>query len=503
MNDSLKILILEDDSALNELIRRRLVRENHECCSFYRAQELLDWLALNTGDLIIMDLVLPDYSGEELISIFRQKGINIPFIVATGQGSEAIAVKLLKKGAKDYLVKNSEFLDTLPSAVEMVWREIQLQNLLDKAREQLYVQNATLSSVYEFSPQGILVLDKNDKIISYNQHLLKIWSLSENQLLSTGEAFFREIAGKINESGIFIESVLNIPGERKGLILSDIKHEDKTYELYSNPMIRDNGGNYGRIWYFLDITIHKNAQEAIQKAKMEVENNSRLRSRFFALISHDVKAPLNSIIGFIELLNKTPINQTQKEYIDIIRTSGEHLLTLINDILDLTRIEHGAMEFHVQQLSTSELLSNCINSYMPQSKETGVELFCEIDKDVPEIISGDLVRLRQILFNIFGNAMKFTRKGYVKLRCFLKNADFINIQVIDTGIGIEKNVQKAIFSPFSQADSSITQLYGGTGLGLTVAKQLVEKMGGELTLESEPGKGACFSFSIPVNMRDK
>lgn len=500
MIEPLKIAVLEDDTGLNELIRRKLSREKHECIAFHKAKELMDWLKTDSADLIIMDLVLPDYSGEDLINYFKSNKIKIPFIVATGKGSESTAVKLLKKGARDYLVKNSEFLDVLPSAVDMVWREIQLESLLEKARAQIYLQNETLSAVYEYSPNGILVLDNNDGVTSFNAQLAGMWNLSEKETFKTGKDFFHIISSRVKDRESSLNAAANISETKKGLVADNISFEDKTFELYSNPLITD-GKYMGRIWYFLDVSLHKKAMEAMENAKIEAENNIRIRSRFFAIISHDIRAPLGAIKGFLDLLLTTPLDEKQREYLDVISSSEEHLLTLINDILDLSKIEHGAMDFHLQMISTREVLESPLRTFMLHAKEKKIELLLEIDNSVPEFINGDIVRLKQIIFNIVGNAVKFTRKGYVKISCSLKDKDFLLIKISDTGIGIEKSAQDAIFYPFAQADASITTRYGGTGLGLAVARQLVEKMGGELVLDSEIDKGSCFSFTIPLELK--
>jgi nitrogen-specific signal transduction histidine kinase/FixJ family two-component response regulator len=501
MNEALKILILEDDAGLNELIRRRLAREGHDCYCFQRAEEVLEWLSQNDADLMVLDLMLPDYTGEELITILKNNNIEIPFIVATGQGSEAIAVKLLKKGARDYLVKNAGFLDTLPAAVEMVWREIQLETLLDKARAQLSIQNATLSAVYEFSPEGIMVVDYLDKIVSFNHRLLDLSGLPQKDLNGKSRDFFKNFATRIENGQEFLDSVLNVLPEAKGLVVESFKTGDRIFELYTCPTTGDDDSMepHGRIWYFRDISIHVKAQETMAQAIREAEKNAEMRSRFFAVVSHDVKAPLGAIKGFVDLLDRTDMSEEQREYTEIIKSSSEHLLTLIGDILDLSRIEHGEMDFHIQMFSSEDLFQSCINTFIPKAKEAGIELLSEISGDVPEIINGDLVRVKQVIFNLMGNAMKFTRKGYVKLKCSMKDADTLLIEVIDTGIGISEKAQEYIFSPFSQADSKVQHEYGGYGLGLAISKQLVDRMGGALSLKSEVDKGTTFTFVLPVN----
>lgn len=498
MSETLKIVIVEDDQGLNELIKRRLTREKHECVCFHRAEEAVKWLADNDADLMLLDLVLPDYSGEELINMLKSNNIVIPFIVATGQGSEAMAVKMLKKGARDYLVKNSEFLNVLPSTVDMVWREVQLQHLLEKAREKIKGQNAILSAVHELSPDGIVVIDNFDQVVSYNKPLLDICGLDEASMTKDGEFFFRSVAEKVEDGDAFLKRNLELGGDENGLILNQVKLSNKYLEIHSRAMSDDDGKSLGRIWYFRDITLHKEAELAKEEARREAERNAMLRSQFFAVVSHDVKTPLNSIIGFINLLENSDLNQDQREYIEIIKSSGNHLVTLINDILDLTKIEHGSLELHFDSVEIRDLLNESVNTFIPVSREAEVTLKCDIADDVPKTIRSDYVRLKQIVINLLSNAMKFTRRGTVGLTCSKKGDKFIEIVITDTGMGISEDVQEYIFSPFSQGNAEIAQKYGGSGLGLAISKQLVERLGGEIHLESELKKGSTFSFTVAI-----
>ena len=494
MDESLKILVLEDDAGLNELIRRRLSRENHQCFGFQKAEEALAWLSSNTADILLLDLMLPGCSGEELISILKNNNIDIPFIVATGQGSESTAVKLLKKGARDYLVKNSDFLNALPAAVEMVWREIQLEHLLHKAREQINVKNSMLSAVFEFSPQGILVIGPDDTIDSYNRNLTD--DLGISSIPSTGREFFEIVASKTADPDAFKEKTMARDSELKGLVIDEIKIGDSFFEIYTSPLLAEKSFG-GRIWYFRDITLHKNAREAVKRAKEDAEQNAEMRSRFFALVSHDIKTPFTSIQGFIKLLYKTELSEKQKEYLDIIASSGEHMITLLSDILDLTRLEQGEVEFNIQKFSLFDTLKSSVNSFHPKAEEKNISLSFEIAPGVPEIIEGDLHKVKQIVMNLIGNAVKFTRAGSVILRCRNKNDDFVEISVSDTGIGMEEKTLKRIFTPFSQGNGSITSEFGGYGLGLAIAANLVERFGGTISADSTPEQGSVFSFTLP------
>ncbi len=502
LDSPLKIVIVEDDSGLNELIKRRLVREKYQCVQFYRAADALAWLSSNSADLMLLDMVLPDSSGEDLIYKMESNSISIPFIIATGQGSESLAVKMLKRGARDYLVKNSEFLDVLPSTVEKIWREVQIEKLLARAREQIVLQNATLSAVNDYSPDGILSVDSYDKILSYNAALLRIWKLTESRMDSfNGSDFINHASSALPPEAEFSKTVASLASDSKGLIFKELAVGSNYYEVYISPVRTDHGDISGRIWFFRDITAHKKALDVLEEARIEAENNARMRSRFFAVVSHDIKTPLNSIGGFLSLLKDSKLDETQKEYVDIAKAASSHLLMLVNDILDFTRLEHGNIEFNYADLEVFELVHDCISPFIPASQESGTNLTFEILPSVQPVISGDSLRLRQILMNLVGNAMKFTRKGSVKLTCKPDpdSKSMLLFEVADTGIGIKKEVAKFLFTPFSQADATISAKYGGSGLGLAISRQLAERMGGYIDFDSEEGKGSTFRLHIPVS----
>ena len=500
MYENLKIVVVEDDRGLNELMCRRLKREKHEPIPFFNASDAVDYMTNNEVNLLITDMSLPDFSGDKLISILHRNNIKVPFIVATGQGSETTAVKMIKKGARDYLVKNSGFLDLLPSTVEMVWHEVQLESLLEKAREKIHLQNATLSAISSFSPDGIIALDDQGKILSFNKTLYNICGLDEVYEFDDGMDFFTFLAEKIDSEPDFETTISSIDPEFNGSVFKEIELNEKYFELFSTPMIKDGtSAGSGRIWYFTDITRHKNAATAMEKAKKETEANAKMRSQFFAVVSHDVRTPLNSIMGFLGLLQESGLTETQKNYIHSIHTSGDHLLQLVNDILDFSRIEHGAIELHMQDMPVNGVLNECIYNLTPLAEANGVELKLSIDDDVPDIIKGDMLRIRQILINLIGNAVKFTKDGTVSLLAS-QSGDRLMIKVVDTGIGISEEVQKYLFSPFTQADASITQKYGGSGLGLAISKHLAELLDGSLTLESKLNAGSTFTLCLPIQI---
>lgn len=240
----------------------------------------------------------------------------------------------------------------------------------------------------------------------------------------------------------------------------------------------------------------------LREANARLEEISRLKSDFLANMSHELRTPMNAIIGFSELLAETPLGEEQLDYTRTIAQAATSLLVLINDILDLAKIEAGKLELEHLPFDLAEVLDNVVAMFKIPAREKGVVVACTIDSRIPKRIMGDSKRLRQILINLAGNAMKFTEQGGIDLRvdyeCEAAGQIVSRFSVHDSGIGIPPDRVEAIFEKFTQADGSTTRKYGGTGLGLAICLQLVELMGGHLAVESEMGKGSTFYFVIPL-----
>jgi two-component system, sensor histidine kinase and response regulator len=351
-------------------------------------------------------------------------------------------------------------------------------------------------SIIDSSLDMIIVVDERRRILEFNpaaQHAFgyrseEVLGRSIN-LLYADQRFGEHIYTIARQQGRYVHEVVN---RRKDGMEFD--------SLLSASVLCDGAGDIlGVMSVFRDITDQKRAVAELRKAKEEAEAANQAKTEFLATMSHEIRTPMNAIIGMADLLWETPLMPEQQEYVGICRRASLSLLTLLNDILDLSKVEAGYVELEQIEFDLREVIDKTSEMMALRAHEKDLELGCSVAPDVAVDFIGDPNRLKQVLLNLIGNAIKFTDKGEVVLRVIQdpdpKQLGALRFMVSDTGIGIPAEKLDGVFERFVQADSSTTRKYGGTGLGLTISKRLVELMGGQLRVESIEGKGSTFSFT--------
>jgi PAS domain S-box-containing protein len=270
------------------------------------------------------------------------------------------------------------------------------------------------------------------------------------------------------------------------------------------PLLAEDGTITGIASVVTDISEQKRTAAVLERARLSAENTVQAKSRFLANMSHELRTPLNGVVGMASLLENTPLDAKQRRFVRTLRNSAEALITLINDVLDLSKAEAGKLELGCAPFDLRREIEQVVGLFTGRACDRGIEIAAHIGRDVPAIMHGDAIRLRQVLGNLVNNAVKFTEAGAVLLAVTVapSSSDKLRLEfsVTDTGVGVAPEEQQRIFDAFEQADGSVTRKFGGTGLGLAISRQLVELMKGSMALTSEPGRGSRFSFVIPAGV---
>jgi len=342
--------------------------------------------------------------------------------------------------------------------------------------------------VVDDSPVGMILIELETAKFEYvNKSFLNYFGYTKEEVLGKTSAELKIVYPEFRER-ILSELDKNDIVNNIEIIVRK-KSGEPFWSLASFQKITVNNKKY-TLTSFIDLTEQKKAEES-----------NKLKEAFLSIISHEIRTPLNAIMGFSNILFKRELGEEENEYLNIIKTSGENLLTIIDDIIDMSKIEAGIMVFEENQFSINEIFQSLIVNLTEKAKENNIELAFYIDKDIPSILLGDQKRLKQVLLNLTDNAIRFTEKGTVNISVrVLENKNenmLLGFSVKDTGMGIPVNHLQHIFERFKQLEPHDKRKHGGVGLGLSIAKQLVELQGGTLTVESELKKGSTFSFSLP------
>jgi PAS domain S-box-containing protein len=373
-----------------------------------------------------------------------------------------------------------------------------------RAEEEFAHLTSQLRATLEATADGILVIDRDGCIANMNRRLARLWQFPEDLLRAQEGATLLAWMCAQPADGSEVLAALARRGADDGETFDTLRFGDgRVFECKSRPA-RNREQIIGRVLCFTDVTERFRTEQALVAARDAAAAANRSKSEFLAMMSHEIRTPMNGIIGMGTLLEMTELDEEQQEYVTTIRSSGEALLTIINDILDYSKIEARKLQLERVGFCLADMFGDLRRLFMSKVRESGVALHIQVDDDVPDALEGDAGRLRQILLNLVGNAFKFTAHGEVAVavRCLSRHDETASLRfdVRDTGIGIGAEKIASIFAPFEQADMSTTRRYGGTGLGLTICRLLCELMHGEIGVDSVQGAGSNFWFTVRLGL---
>lgn len=367
---------------------------------------------------------------------------------------------------------------------------------------ELSKKEAMLQSFVTYAPVAVAMFDRNLNYLSASSCWKEEFNMNHLELV--GENIFT-ISPNVSDEiqTIYRDAIRGKDYKNEDFTLTvSHKEELQHYNLEVRPWYLSDGVIGGVIVSVQNITNTIKTNNELKEAKKMADIASKAKSEFLANMSHEIRTPLNGVIGFSDLLLKTPLNETQQQYLNYINESGENLLTIINDILDFSKIESGKMELLIEKCNVYDLVNQVINVILYQSQKKNIELLLNIEPGMPKTLWIDESRLKQILINLLGNAVKFTEEGEIELKVeklhIHEEKIKLRFAVRDTGVGIAEEKQQYIFNAFTQENSSISKRYGGTGLGLTISNNILGYMGTHLQLNSAPNKGSVFYFDIEV-----
>ncbi|MEO0896748.1 MAG: response regulator [Bacteroidota bacterium] len=498
---AISVLLIEDTKDDQYLLQLYLKRVKNQSYKVFCADSLKDGLEIlkqQEIQVVLLDLQLPDSNGLETYTSLHEQFPDLPVIIMTGASHEAdLAIKALERGAQDYLEKDLMDVTILQKTIQYAIKRKDMIRGLEKA------QRLGKLGFWEINPE--------DKSWQGVAHLQEMLGSEPNKPISTVEEFLETIQAEDRpQIKTFLNLALDTKKEFDAICRVKKLDEDGAFRwisLKGNPVV----DSEGKVKYIegtaQDISERRKLTEALQQKEL-AEKEAQIRRDFLAKTSHEIRTPLNPILLLTDMLLKSQLNQEQEKSIATIQTAAQTLLALVNDILDLSKIEAGKIEFTHEPFRIQDVLTHIYDLLEIHARRKRIRLDIKLDPtNFPKKVTGDMVRLTQILVNLVNNAIKFTFQGEVVVKASARHEEdgkcWVDFEVEDTGIGIPSDKLGEIFESFEQVKSSGSTKQGGTGLGLTIVRQLVQLQGGTIEVQSELGLGSVFKFSLPFQVKQE
>ncbi len=503
MKEKIKILVIDDNKMDIALILETLRASdlNFEFTDVDNYEDFIEEIKNKKFDLIISDINIRGVSGLDINKLVKAKYPDLPLIFVTGTGNEEIAASAIKQGAYDYVLKATKHISKLPITIKTVLEQAENERKLAEALSKLKLSELRHRMMVESSPDAIISIKGLGKIIDWNPAAEKLFGYTKEEVLGENIIIIiPEDMRSLHKAGIN----RRINGGQSRIIGHTIEVEainkkgDRfPVELSLSEWKSPEGTCFTVI--IRDISIRKRAEKMLRKAKHEAEELNQLKSNFLYQISHKLRTPFESIVGYTELLLKLVEDNDHRVMLKGILRSSKRLVDTLNKILDLAKLEDNEIEMLISDFSLSDIVYEVFNIHEERAKNKGITLKNETDLNL--LVKSDKDLVKEIIDILVDNGIKYTQEGYVEVSAKKVNhsekGQSIIVDVKDTGLGISEEKKRVIWDEFRQDKGGISQDNEGVGLGLSLAKRYAALIGGEISLESEEGKGSTFSLLIP------